>query len=80
MSHQDRKSKECIVVNHQSIKQAVDAPASGQRISGDQYARRFEVRTDAGSGSIAVGVVRCADFGRTFFRCLQGGRGRLIAG
>ena len=30
MSHQDRKSKECIVVNHKSLKQAIDVllPAS----------------------------------------------------
>jgi hypothetical protein len=33
MSHQDRKSKECIVVNHESLKQALDVvlPAKGFR-------------------------------------------------
>ena len=47
---------------------------SGQGVSGDQDAPRFQVeRTNAGSGSVAVGVVGAANLGRTLCRCLQGG-------
>jgi hypothetical protein len=55
MSHQDRKSRERIVVNHQSIKQAVDSLFSAKAFGGVRKARKGAKWTPR----MLVGVALC---------------------